>query len=369
MTYNNTIIISAVNFIEGGPLSILKKCVQELSVYNADQRYEVIVLVNSKNLLHEYDNVTYIEYSQPKKNWFFRVFYEYVYFFFVSLKYKPLIWLSLHDTTPNVRAKYRYVYMHNPSPFYEKKKGEKLIWKFRLFVSFYKFLYRLNVKRNTSIIVQQDWFRSKISDMFKINKDKIIVAYPEFTVPESPFYDGLYNKHTFFFNSFPREFKNFEVICQAADILNGYKDLGDDWNVYLTIDGTENVYSRFVVDKYRNNPHIHFIGLVSREKCEEYYKTTEVLIFPSRLETWGLPISEYKVYGKKMILADLPYAHETANGAKEVKFFDPTNAEQLAEIMNNVITGCASFFSSVPKNVIMDPFCTSWAELFRIIIK
>ena len=173
----------------------------------------------------------------------------------------------------------------------------------------------------------------------------------------------------FFFNSFPREFKNFEVICQAADLLNGYKDFDDDWNVYLTIDGTENVYSRSVVDKYRNNPHIHFIGLISREKCEEYYKTTEVLIFPSRLETWGLPISEYKMYGKKMILADLPYAHETANGAKEVSFYDPTNAEQLAGIMKNVILESNYGFLSLPKSDIEAPYCSSWGELFQIILK
>ena len=34
----------------------------------------------------------------------------------------------------------------------------------------------------------------------------------------------------------------------------------------------------------------------------------DFLIFPSLLETWGLPISEFEQTNKKMILANLPYA-------------------------------------------------------------
>ena len=38
MTYTNTIIISAVNLVEGGGLSVLRKCVQEMSQFNAENR-------------------------------------------------------------------------------------------------------------------------------------------------------------------------------------------------------------------------------------------------------------------------------------------------------------------------------------------
>lgn len=371
MKYNKTIIISAVNLVEGGGLSILKKCLQEFSNFNNknENNFEIIALVHSKLLLPVYDNVSYIEYPLAKRNWLFRAFYEYIYFYFVSLKRRPIVWLSLHDMTPNVKAKYLYTYMHNSSPFFQKRKGLKLNWKFNLFVSFYKYLYRLNVKHNTYVIVQQNWFREKISELCKIDKKRIVVATPEFNIADNFSYDGKFLKGQFFYNSFPRDFKNFETICKASDILNNDTEINTDWNVYLTIDGTENSYSRAIVESYKENLHIHFIGLQTRDKCEEYYRSSECLIFPSSLETWGLPISEFKIYGKKMILADLPYAHESANGASQATFFEPTDEKELAKLMKLII--CSKDekeFKQIDRLYIQEPYCKNWEELINTII-
>ncbi len=366
MHSNNTIIISAVNFVEGGPLSILKKCVEELLRFNAENQYKIYVLVHSKALLSEYNGIECIEYNKAKKNWLIRLYYEYFEFKHLSKKLKPKVWISLHDITPNVRVEYLYTYMHNPSPFYQKRKSAQLNWKFNLFVKFYKYLYKFNVKSNTAVIVQQNWFRDRIAELCCLPKEKIIVAYPEQNASDVLSYDGNYNKAQFFYNAFPRDFKNFEIICDACDILEKQR-FDVDWNVYLTIDGTENNYSKQIVEKYKDNKHIHFIGLISRNKCEEYYRGSEALIFPSTLETWGLPISEFKMYGKKMILADLPYAHEASSDANLVSFFEPYNAQQLAEIMKNVICEKSeSYFSYVPQLQIDSPFCSSWQDLFKL---
>ncbi|WP_022932594.1 glycosyltransferase [Treponema bryantii] len=368
MNYTNTIVISAINLVEGGTLSILKKCVQELSLNNFTEKYKIKVLVHSMDLLPKYSNIEYIAYPLSKKSWIFRIMYEYFYFYFISLKLKPCIWISLQDMTPFVITKKQYVYMHNPSPFFQKKKeGMQLSLKFQLFVLFYKYIYKINVHRNTAVIVQQYWFREKISKLCRVSKSKIIVAYPEFEKKEI-FSENELRKNQFFYNAFPREFKNFEVICEAAEILSN-KLPDNNWNIYLTIDGTENSYSQKVVQKFRYNSHLHFIGLISREKCEEYYQTSEVLIFPSLLETWGLPISEFKLYNKKMILSDLPYAREAANGAEKVIFFDPRDSKQLAAIMESVIRNDNSkHFTAIPKLECDEPFCSSWKELFKKIL-
>lgn len=369
MKNSKTIIVSAVNLVEGGGLSILKKCVQELSTFNKDNKYTIYILVHSISLLPEYKNITYIAYPKAKKNWFLRVFYEYIFFYFVSLKLKPIVWFSLHDMTPNVKSGLcLYTYMHNPAPFFKERAELKLNWKFKLFVKFYKYLYRLNVKKTTACIVQQNWFREKISELCNIPLERIIVAKPEYEKKDLSLYDGSFNRGQFFYNSYPRDFKNFEVICKACEILKE-RHLQKDWNVYLTIDGSENEYSKRLVEKYNTNNKIHFIGLISREKCEEYYQSSEVLIFPSLLETWGLPISEFKVYGKKMILADLPYAHESASCANQVTFFNPDDAKELADKMEAVILEKAeNLFSSCDELNIAEPYCTNWKDLIKKII-
>ena len=203
-----------------------------------------------------------------------------------------------------------------------------------------------------------------------VSKEKIIVAYPENMNSENNILcKKVYKKAQFFYNAFPREFKNFEVICKAAEILIKRKLDDFDWDIYLTIDGTENAYSSSIVHQYKNNSHLHFIGLISRNECEEFYQSSECLIFPSLLETWGLPISEFKIYKRKMILADLPYAYEAAAGAEEVCFFEPSDATILADIIESVIRCEEKYFTTLNYKKIQEPYCNSWISLFDRIIK
>lgn len=359
------IVVSAVNLVNGGTFSILLDCVDKLVKINKNNDYNLYVLVNSKKSLPFYDNITYLEFPLSKKNWLFRLYYEYIYFYFLSIKLKSNVWISLHDMTPNVKADKQYVYMHNATPFYNRSKKEKLSFKLRLFIKFYKYIYKINVKKNTAIIVQQDWLRNDISVLCKVPKEKIIVSYPEC---EELVISDSFLKGVFFFPSFPREFKNFEIICKAAKILKN-RNLNDDkWQVILTIDGTENFYSKDIYTKYSHIDNIKFIGLQNRENMIELYNNAECLIFPSKLETWGLPISEFKSSSKKMILSDLPYAKETSNGAKQVSFFNPNDENALASIMLDVINGNSNSFYENNLRNINQPFFMNWSDLLKYLI-
>ena len=364
--YNKILVISAVNIVSGGAFTILNDFLNQIKKNKDAENYKIIALVNSHDRLPIAENILYKNYKLPKKNWIFRIFYEYIYFFFVSLKLKPEIWISLHDMTPFVRSKYLYTYMHNSSPFFQKREKLKLSFKFNLFVTFYKYLYKINVHRNTAVIVQQNWFREKISQLCKLPSDRIIVSYPEFDcLPVK----SDFEKGRFFFPSFPREFKNFEVICEAAELLNKDESFRQNCEIYLTIGGTENPYAESIYKKYKDNQYLHFTGLLGKEDMQMNYDKCECLIFPSTLETWGLPISEFKPSGKKMLLADLPYAHETANNAKEAVFFEPYNSVQLANLIKVVCCNVINEFAPVKIKDINKPFCRNWQELLNYILK
>ena len=65
-----------------------------------------------------------------------------------------------------------------------------------------------------------------------------------------------------------------------------------------------------------------------------------------------------------MLLADLPYAHETAAGSAQVGFFNPDSAEDLKEKMLNVIKGNDDQLGAVPSPLLEHPIAHSWKELF-----
>lgn len=366
-----TIIISAINFNEGGPLTIYKECLKCLEE-NFLEEYKVVALVHDKSLFSEYEGkIEIIEFKDSKRSYLKRIYYEYFYFKKLSKKFKPYLWFSLHDMTPNVVADKKAVYCHNSIIFYDMKIKD-MINEFKMFMfsRFYKYIYKINIKKNNFVVVQQDWIRKRFKKIFKIKN--VVVAHPNVVIDDSN--NNCKNtkivKNSFLYPSFPRIFKNFEVICKAVEILEN-KNI-ENFKVYLTIDGNENIYSKEIVEKYGRLKCIEFIGLQTRENLMKYYSKIETVIFPSKLETWGLPISEAKAFGKNIILADLEYAHETLGTYEKVMFFGPDDAEKLAEKMEMLINDDENmknieFDGNIEKNI-EKPFCKNWKELFDILL-
>lgn len=368
------LVVSAVNLTEGGTLTILRNCLSFLDtnplMYN---EYTIIALVHKKDLF-QYRHIVLKEFPKAKSSWLFRLYYEYWGFYKLSLDLKPFLWLSLHDISPTVRAMRRAVYCHNPTPFYHARlKDLYYNYKVFLFSYLYKFLYQVNIKTNNYVIVQQQWLREAFVKMYNLSEQNVIVAYPQENLDKISAKSeilanyNLCSDNIFFFPSLSRPFKNFEVICNAADLLLGWGT--KNFKVILTIDGKEDAYSKAIVDKYHNNPNILFSGRLNYEDVGRMYEKTLCLIFPSKLETWGLPISEFSNYRKPMIVADLPYAHETASGAEQVAFFNPNDSLQLAKLMLDVINRDFSLFHSIPLRKLNSPYTRSWNELFNVLLK
>ena len=366
-----TIVLSGINLIEGGPLTVYEECLRCIEKYFLEN-YEIVALVHNRELFSEFDSrIKFIEFMDSKKSYLKRFYYEYFYFKRLSKKLKPYLWFSLHDMTPNVVADKRAVYCHNSIIFYDMKRKD-MINEFKMFMfsRFYKYIYKINIKKNNFVVVQQDWIRKRFKKIFKIKN--VVVAHPNVVIDDSNnnYKNTKIVKNSFLYPSFPRIFKNFEVICKAVEILEN-KNI-ENFKVYLTIDGSENIYSKKIVEKYGRLKCIEFIGLQTRENLMKYYSKIETVIFPSKLETWGLPISEAKAFGKNIILADLEYAHETLGTYEKVMFFGPDNAEKLAEKMEMLINDDENmknieFDGNIEKNI-EKPFCKNWKELFDILL-
>ena len=366
-----TIVLSGINLIEGGPLTVYEECLRCIEKYFLEN-YEIVALVHNRELFSEFDSkIKFIEFMDSKKSYLKRFYYEYFYFKRLSKKLKPYLWFSLHDMTPNVVTDKRAVYCHNPIIFYDVKRKD-MINEFKMFMfsRFYKYIYKINIKKNNFVVVQQDWIRKRFKKIFKIKN--VVVAHPNVVIDDSNnnYKNTKIVKNSFLYPSFPRIFKNFEVICKAVEILEN-KNI-ENFKVYLTIDGNENIYSKEIVEKYGCLKCIEFIGLQTRENLMKYYSKIETVIFPSKLETWGLPISEAKAFGKNIILADLEYAHETLGTYEKVMFFGPDDAEKLAEKMEMLINDDENmknieFDGNIEKNI-EKPFCKNWKELFDILL-
>jgi len=360
------IVLSGVNFTDMGPLTVFKEAVASLAEEYSD-RYEIIALVHRRSLF-DIPDVTFMEYPEVKSSWLRRLRFEYFECRTISEELKPYLWFAMHDMTPNVRAEIRAVYCHNPSPFYPFRIREALLdWKFGLFTLLYRFLYGINIRSNDFVVVQQDWMRKQFRSRYGVRT--VVVAHPSVDYLQIPLgehaHTCAHGRYRFFYPAYPRTFKNIEQILQAARKLE--RDGFDQFEVWLTMNGTETRYADRLAREFSDLTTVRWLGLLPRTEVMRLYGEADCLIFPSKLETWGIPITEFKATGKPILAANLPYAHETVNAYAQVAFFEIGDDSQLAEMMRQAAS-CGDVFGASEEIVPDDPFSRKWSDLWSILL-
>ncbi|OEF47204.1 glycosyltransferase [Vibrio splendidus] len=340
------IVLSGVNLVEGGPLKIFLDVVDEFS----KSGHELICLINDRQLFKDKypNNVKFIEFKYPKKFWLFRVFFEYHHARRLCKKINPDVWFSLHDISPRLPDEVRqFVYCHNPSPFYNLTLRDlRFSKKFSLFSMFYKYLYGINIRKNEGVICQQSWISEKFRVQYGINNVVTCKPVPNLIsniVPDDLSLDSFEpncGKLTLFYPTLPRTFKNIEILIDAVR----YKpNIQERVNFVVTISEEQGCYSRSLIEQAKGLPCFTFTGYLSRDQVDRHYRDCDVVIFPSKLETWGLPITEAISNNKPVIVSDLPYAHETVGNYSSVAFIPVDNPEYLSQLIDKILDGEQAF--------------------------
>lgn len=354
------IVVSAVNFSEGGPLTVLRDCLASARASLAPST-EIIALVHRASLI-EIEGIRLIEFPDVKSSWLRRIDLEYRGFKRLSRELKPDFWLSLHDVSPRLNGERQAVYCHNPVPFFNPTfrdiRLDPTLLAFRLA---YRYLYRFNIRSNETVIVQQQWLRDEF--VRRLGVQRIIVAHPDVAdLPYPAIVEHDATKLSLFYPTVPRGFKNVELLCEAMMLVPG--GLPRQPELTVTIDGSENPYARFILSRYGDVPAIRFVGRQTRSAMARLYAECDALLFPSRLETWGLPITEAKQFDKPMIVADEPYARETVGSYPAAAFLPADAPARWAAAITAAAHGKPPW-AGVAAAIPSAPFAAGWSDLWR----
>lgn len=358
-----TVVISGVNLVEGGTLTAFREMVRAAVAH--EPRWRVVALVHCGGLL-EVPGVEELSFETIKRSWVKRLVFEWFTLRTLCDRLDAQVWVSMHDITPRLNAPRQYVYCHNPSPFSDLPTRQA--WKdptFAMFKSFYGLLYRLNIHRNTAVIVQQDWLRREFIRRYGVRK--VIVAHPG-SSPAGAI-ESETRRHTtprrFLYPTLPRVFKNIELLIKALRLLE--QDARWQGEVVITIDGSEGRYARELVESCRGLRSLRLIGRQPHSAMDKCYAMADALVFPSLLETWGLPLSESRERGLPILAADLPYAHEAIGNCTAVRLFDPHDPEGLARLMLMLHTGDESY-TTHRAEAPAPPFVRGWTALAEALL-
>lgn len=330
-----TIVVNNPAARSGGALTILKEFLEKISTLKCDRKFYVIVSLEE---LKKYENKNIRIIVIETQSFFKRIIWDNFGLkkYLKERKINPDIFISIQNTGVNLDKKIpQILYYHQslsiiPLQWNPLKKNERLFW---LYKNIYPFFIRLHLNKIKKVIVQTEWVRDNFSKKFNYSKEKIVLIKPEIKkidinsvklIPK--------NRFRIFYPAAPLIYKNHKIIIEALALLKKEnQNLIENIECIFTFSNGENLEIDELIKKYKLEDRIKLIGKISYENVLEYYKSSDLLVFPSYLETFGLPLAEAQQFDLNILAVDLPYSREVVGEYKKVNFINKDNKKEWKE--------------------------------------
>lgn len=346
----------------GGALAILNSFYK--SVVEDDNPKIQWTFIVSKADLKATQNVRVLKFEWVKKSKIHRLFFDYSIVGRLIKKYKidtvfSLQNLAVHTNKPQI------VYLHQSIPFADYKftfGNDRQLW---FIQNIMKFPICRSARKAKKMIVQSKWMQERCAKTAKIAKEKILVVPPKAQkMGQGKYLFAGKSNNVFIYPAIAREYKNHRIILDACErlCLEGI----DDFEVVFTIHNDENDYAKNLFDTVKDKKiPIRFKGQLDRAELYDMYLNS-ILLFPSFLETVGLPLKESKSLGGLILAADCPYAHESLGNYPNAHFFDANDTDRLATLMKQCIEN-EMVYTDVSDDLQNEP--DPWAQVLTELVE
>ena len=318
------IVVNATATRAGGALTILNQFIANIP--NDDFKYVIFVDVSYQRTVKKKNvQIIPVEKRSFVKRFLWDVFELKKYLKNHSIE--PVIAISLQNTNFRLNKPCpNYIYYHQPLPFFPYKwkffkSKERSFWFYK---NIYPFFVNLFVNKKTEFFVQLDFIKDAFVKRFCFSKDKVHVIFPEIESPKPEPIDDLLVDDAmvkFFYPATPLIYKNHRLLFESLTKIDD--KLLQKIVLYLTCERAD--FKELTDFK---NIQIVFIGTVKHANVMWLYEQADALLFPSYIETLGLPLIEAAGLGLPILAADLPYAREVLDGYSGVIFIDHQDAER-----------------------------------------
>lgn len=311
----------------GGAATVLQSFYEE---FKKDTENEYIFVLSVYEL-PETDNIKVLNFPEVKKSMLHRLYFDHFVAHKLVKKYKADRVLSLQNIElPHTNVP-QTVYEHNALPFSE--------YKFKPWEAFRPWysqqilgrMMKKSIRRAEKVLVQTNWMKEEIIRQCGIPTDRVEVKFPPVKMLKTHPWKMDESCPTFFYPAGPPAYKNHRTFLKACELL---KEQGmEDYRVIWTVTGEENEgMKKLKAEAEEKQLPIEFIGPVPRTQLFEQYASS-VLVFPSYIETIGLPLLEARSVGAPILAADCLYARDGVGDYEGAEFFNALDAKRLCQLM------------------------------------
>lgn len=329
------IFVNATALTSGGGLSTLKQFIQNIPI---NQKNTYYIFCSDYSLEKDYPKSN-IEYVYPN----YKVGMKRIYWDFYGLKkwsYNkkiiPDLIISLQNTTIRFNNKNipQISYIMQAIPFVNKKwnlfnKQERTLWFYR---NIYPLFMSMYLGEKHYVVTQSKWIKEEFSKKFKFPLEKIFPIRPIINLDKPTTKKDLdKNNFNIFCPSSAFVYKNNIEIVNALIYLKSINQDISKFKIYITLKEEDDptLYHTIIENNINNN--FSFIGRISYDEMLSYYTECDVVVFPSYLETFGLPLLEAASFGKAIIASNEGYAKEVIGNYSGSKLLDINSPQKWGE--------------------------------------
>lgn len=312
----------------GGAQSVLREQYARCCA-DRENRYVFCVSVGAPEMA-DTETVQVLRFPWVKRSWLHRLWFER---FTVRrlLRREPFDRIfSLQNTAVFGTDIPQTVYLHQSLPFYDIAFS---LWKQPKFWVYQhpiaRRIYR-SLRLAQRVIVQTEWMKRAACERAGISPEKVALEPPQVDIAQIvPWQPPAPGEGTiFFYPASNYSYKNHALLFAAMDLL---AERGvTEYTLRLTL--TQNELSGLAAQYPRAAARVEWCGALPQERVMEIYAVS-TLVFPSYIETFGLPLLEAREAGAPILASDTPFSHEILDRYAAARFFDPFDARMLADAM------------------------------------
>lgn len=254
----------------------------------------------------------------------------------------PDVVVSLQNTGVGFRGVPQVVYYHNSLPFYPRRwnplrREERPLF---LYAWFYPLFVRASLPAGADVVVQIPFIKRGFVQRYGWPAERVHVLFPDVEavsardVADYPYDDGLLH---FVYPAQDFAYKEHRTLLEALRLMARTRpDVVRRVRIHLTVSEGQN--PRFEAAAATAGVGECFVrhGYVCHTDLLAMCKSARALLFPSTVETLGLPLLEAASLGTPVVAADLAYAHEVLRDYAGATYVRPRAYAAWAEAIGRL---------------------------------
>lgn len=345
------IVVNDIAASESGALSILLDFYSDINKNDSENEWYFLL---NKRYFEDTDNIKVLLFPEIKNSWVKRFLFDIGYGKKIINDLKPDVYFSMQNTaTLGVKCR-QITYLHQPLPYQNEKKFsffKKSERKLKVYQSIVGLIFNSLFRMTKSeIVVQTRWMKESVK---KKVGNQITIIPPNININSSRVYKP---NRSFFYPASYIPYKDHRTIIQANKKLinSGFEEFTIDFT--LTKNDFEN----------RSFPkNINLLGKIPREDVYEKYSRS-VLLFPSYIETYGMPLKEARISNSIIFASDTEFAREILEGYPNCYFFKKRDSDGLYKLMAKYLSEELEYTNSAEK---FDKKNVGQANLLNYVLK